>query len=68
MHEIARVVKALCIMADITLDMIKDFFSLKPLSKPNGVTDVKITGRYMDEGRNNMHQQQFKLPKRNTQR
>ncbi|KAL9952201.1 hypothetical protein ACROYT_G039416 [Oculina patagonica] len=51
-------------MADISLDTIKDFFSLKPLPKQNAVTDVKITGRQWDEGRNNPNRQQFKLPKK----
>lgn len=55
-------------MADISLDTIKDFFSLKPLSRTNALTDVKITGRHWDQGRNSAHTQQFKLPKKNPQR
>jgi len=55
-------------MADINLDTIKDFFSLKPLSRTNALTDVKITGRYWDQGRNSVPKQQFKLPKKNPQR
>ena len=54
-------------MADISLDTIKDFFSLKPL-KTNAFTDVKITGRHWDQGQNSVQRQQFKLPKKNPQR
>jgi len=55
-------------MADIDLDTIKDFFSLKPLSRTNALTNVKITGRHWDQDRNSVHRQQFKLPKKNPQR
>lgn len=60
--------ESLRIMADISLDTIKDFFSLRPLSKPNAVTSVKITGRNYEEGKQNVYQQQFKMPKKNVQR
>lgn len=55
-------------MADISLDTIKDFFSLKPLSRTNALTDVKITGRHWDQSRNKAYKQPFKLPKKNPQR
>ena len=51
-------------MGDITLDMIKDFYSLKPLSRGNTLTDAKITGRYYGHERSNAYHQEFKLPKK----
>lgn len=54
-------------MADISLDQIKDFFSLRPLAKPNAVTNVKITGRHYEEGRRNVENQQFKMARKNMQ-
>ena len=55
-------------MADISLDQIKDFFSLRPLAKPNAVTNVKITGRHYEEGRRNVENQQFKMARKSMQR
>lgn len=53
-------------MGDISLDMIKDFYSLKPLSKANKITDARITGRFLQQDGSDFHQE-FKLPKKTTQ-
>jgi len=55
-------------MGDISLDMIKDFYSLKPLAKANTLTDAKITGRHWDMDPDRVHRQEFKLAKKTPQR
>lgn len=53
-------------MGDISLDMIKDFYSLKPLSKANNMTDAKITGRLLQHEPQDFRGE-LKLPKKNVQ-
>ena len=51
-------------MGDISLDMIQEFFSLKPLTKTNTLTPAKISGRWNVPTQTNAFQQEFKLPKK----
>ena len=51
-------------MGDISLDMIQEFFSLKPLTKTNTLTHAKISGRRNVPTQTNAFQQEFKLPKK----
>lgn len=47
--------------------MIKDFYSLRPLSKANNITDAKITGRLLQHEPQDFRGE-LKLPKKNVQR